>query len=213
MARQNAAKSAAPAGVIQNKPRERISEKKKLQLMKKGLWDADKNVPKRLEKAGHSRSSSENKTFTDKNSSKVKSKKTVETAYKGTATSAAPPKPKPQPSYRGTMTMAPKHLPAREKAKVKPKPSRDRYLDTDEEEDGDDIDDEEEAISEGGYSDESEEMEAGFDDVEDEEEEAARQAKKDDATEAAFEAKLKREKEERRKKLQQLAKSAKPRSY
>lgn len=199
--------------IIQNKPKERISEKQKLKLLKRGLWDKEKNAPKKPEKPGHSRSSFDSKEDA-LNSTKAKTKKGVETGYKGTANAAPPPKPKPQPSYRGTMKTVPKDLPAREKPK--PRPPRDRYLDTDEEEEedeDDDLDDAGEDMSNGGYSDESDDMEAGFDDVEEEEAEAIKQAKRDDAREAALEAKLKRDKEERKKRLMQLAKSAKPRSY
>ncbi|RMZ79456.1 hypothetical protein DV738_g3406, partial [Chaetothyriales sp. CBS 135597] len=52
----------------------------------------------------------------------------------------------------------------------------------------------------------NEAMEAGFDDVEDEEELALRAAREDDARELALENQLKREKEERRRKLLGLAK-------
>ena len=199
--------------IIQNKPKERISEKQKLKLLKRGLWDKEKNAPKKPEKPGDSRSSFDSKEAA-LNSTKAKTKKGVEIGYKGTANVAPSPKPKPQPSYRGTMKTVPKDLPAREK--LKPRPPRDRYLDTDEEEEEDedeDLDDAGEEMSNGGYSDESDDMEAGFDDVEEEEAEAIKQAKKDDAREAALEAKLKGEKEERKKRLMQLAKSAKPRSY
>ena len=194
--------------VIQNKPKEKVSEKQKLKLIKRGMWDKEKNAPRKRESPGHSRSSCDSKEAAIK-STKAKSKKSVEVGYKGTANVASPPKPKPQPTYRGTMKTVPKDLPAREKPK--PRPSRDRYLDTDE--DDDDLDDAEDDVSNNGYSDESDDMEAGFDDVVEEEEEAIKQAKRDDAEEAALEAKLKKEKEDRKKKLMQLAKSAKPRSY
>ena len=213
MARQNAAKVAPAPGLLQNKPIEKISEKKKLMLMKRGLWDREKNAPKKkAEKPGQNLNSSKSQERVQ-GAMKDKAKENVDTGYKGTP-KAAPLTPKPQPTYRGTMKTVPKDLPKREKAKARQ--SRDRYLDTDEEEDGDEEvehDEIEEDVSVNGYSDESDDMEAGFGDVENEEEEAARQARKDDAAEAAMEAKLKREKEERKKRLEAMAKRAKPRSY
>lgn len=211
MARQNATKTATPPMTIQNKPKERISEKQRLKLLKRGLLDKAKNTPKNSDKSGHNRGALDTRTPTPI-STKAKVKDRVEKESKCTG-NLVTPKPKPQPTYRGMMKTVPKNMPAREKAK--PRPSRDRYLDTDEEEESDDdeIDGSGEAVSADEYSDESEDMEAGFDDVEEEEEQAVKQAKIDDAQEAALEAKLKRDKDEKKKRLMQLAKSAKPRSY
>lgn len=80
----------------------------------------------------------------------------------------------------------------------------DQYLGTDEEddEDGYGYDDDGDEY----YSDESSDMEGGFDDLEMEERVALKAAKDDDARELALENKLKREKEERKRKLAAMAK-------
>jgi protein SPT2 len=103
-----------------------------------------------------------------------------------------------RPVYKGTMGTASgrgRHRPAEKKSRY------DSYLGTDEE-DNSDID-EDDVSGEDGY--ESSDMEGGFDDLQEEESRALRQAKADDAREAALETQLKREKEERRKKLMGLA--------
>ena len=106
----------------------------------------------------------------------------------------------PKPGYKGTMGIgAPRKKMHQGPAK---KSKYDDYLGTDEEEDSDMEDD----ADEGGYDSEgSSDMEAGFDDVEVEESRALRQAQEDDAREKALENQLKREKEERRKKLVALS--------
>ena len=102
--------------------------------------------------------------------------------------------------YKGTMGMSTsRHKPYHGAAK---KTRYDEYLGTDEEDDSDMADD----VDEGGYNSEgSSDMEAGFDDVEGEERLALRKAKEDDAREQELESRLKREKEERRRKLTQMA--------
>lgn len=106
-------------------------------------------------------------------------------------------KPVPKSGYKGTMGLSA----GRDKPR-QPKQSRyDSYLGTDEE-DNSDLD-EEEDYGEDGY--ESSDMEGGFDDLEQEETRALREAKADDARELALENQLKREKEERRKRLMGLA--------
>ena len=106
-------------------------------------------------------------------------------------------------TYKGTMGMAASR--SRSQNNGRPgarKPRYDEYLGTDEEDNSDLLDREED-----GYgSDASSDMEAGFDDMELEDTKALRAAKDDDAQEIALENKLKREKEERRKKLLGLAK-------
>ena len=64
-----------------------------------------------------------------------------------------------------------------------------------------------------GSEGESDDMEAGFSDVEQEESVAARAARKEDEEEAKLEAKLKTEKEERKKRLAEMARKAKPQRY
>lgn len=113
----------------------------------------------------------------------------------------------PRPNYSGTMRTAPSK--DREKAKSASKPGarRDEYLGTDEE-DNSELDEQEDYLS-----DESEDMEAGAFDIDEEEEAAARAARMEDAKEAALEKKLKMEKEERRKRLEELAKKAPGRKF
>lgn len=101
------------------------------------------------------------------------------------------------PQYKGTMgTMGKRREDQRGRNR------NDEYLGTDEEDEGD-YDDQ------GGrddyYSDASSDMEGGFDDLEMEEAAALRAAKDDDAKELALENKLKREKFERKQRLQAMA--------
>ena len=111
----------------------------------------------------------------------------------------------PAPIYKGTMGQPARKPPlgATSRRKDGRRSSRyDEYLGTDEEDDPDEEEAEDEA--ENG-SDASSDMEAGAFDIDEEEQLALRKAKEDDARELALESKLKREKEERRKKLQALA--------
>lgn len=110
----------------------------------------------------------------------------------------APARPQ-APAYKGTMGQDSK----RSREEVQRKKSRyDEYLGTDEEEEddygygGDEVD---------YYSDASSDMEGGFDDIEMEERVGLKVAKEDDARELALEAKLKKEKLERKQKLAALA--------
>jgi hypothetical protein len=105
----------------------------------------------------------------------------------------------PKAGYKGTMGMSTSH---KRPYQSQPNQSKfDEYLGTDEEDDSDMANQDE-----GGYGSEgSDDMEAGFDDMEGEERMAERQAKLDDAKEVALENQLKREKEERRRRLQQMA--------
>ncbi|KAH0831504.1 hypothetical protein AYO21_06365 [Fonsecaea monophora] len=106
----------------------------------------------------------------------------------------------PSSSYKGTMGTAT----GRAKPPAKRGPKYDEYLGTDEEDVSDDM---------GGYgedeedyaSDVSSDMEAGAFDVYEEEQKALRAAREEDARELALEAQLKREKEDRRRKLMSLA--------
>lgn len=81
----------------------------------------------------------------------------------------------------------------------------DEYLDTDEEE-GSDMEGYGDEEDQGDYgSDVSSDMEAGAFELDEEETQTLRAAKEDDARELALEQRLKREKEERRKRLMGLA--------
>jgi hypothetical protein len=107
----------------------------------------------------------------------------------------------PSSSYKGTMGIT-----SGRAAKPPPKQKRyDEYLGTDEDDVSDDM---------GGYgedeeddyaSDVSSDMEAGLDDLDAEEQRALKAAKEEDARELALENQLKREKEEKRKRLMALA--------
>ena len=99
-----------------------------------------------------------------------------------------------RPTYKGTLGMSTKNDRPRQEKKSR----FDDYLGTDEE-DNSDIEDD----GVDGY--ESSDMEGGFDDVEAEEQAASRAARVDDARELALENQLKREKEDRRQRLQALA--------
>ena len=108
----------------------------------------------------------------------------------------------PAPIYKGTMGM-PGRRPPPSREKSSRRSSRyDEYLGTDEEDEMDEMEDDK---GEGSGSDASSDMEAGLEDIDVEESRALKQAKEDDAKEIALENKLKREKEERRKKLQAMA--------
>lgn len=126
-------------------------------------------------------------------------KQRPESSYKGTA------KPAPlMSSYKGTAGLPSQHRPSSADARHKAgqKPSRyDEYLGTDEEDEEGDV----REMGDGYDSEASSDMEADAFDVEEEESRALREARADDARELALENKLKREKEERRRKLEVLA--------
>ena len=199
MARANATQSKAPVvGVISHKPKDQmpISYKKELKMKKKAL----KN--KKLGIKTSDRPSSSGSMSSSPAPGTTNAKKRPEPTYKGTAKP-----PKPQPTYKGTM--APTSSATPKSTRVKPSKSRyDEYAATDE----DDLDDIEEDEY-GSEGEESDDMEAGFSDVEQEESAAARAARKEDEEEAKLEAKLKTEKEERKKRLAEMARRAKPQRY
>ena len=116
-----------------------------------------------------------------------------------------PPLAAPTSTYKGTMGQPARKPPhgAKSHGKDGRRSCRyDEYLDTDEE---DELDDDEVEDEGADGSDASSDMEAGAFDIDEEEELALKKAKEDDARELVLETKLKREKEERRKKLQALA--------
>jgi SPT2 chromatin protein len=129
----------------------------------------------------------------------LKMKKRPESSYKGTAKPA-----RPISSYKGTAGLPSKHRASSADSRQKggKAPTKyDEYLGTDEEDEGDGS-----VVDDQYGSDASSDMEAGAFDVEQEESRALREAKADDAKEIALENKLKREKEERRRRLEALAK-------
>lgn len=115
---------------------------------------------------------------------------------------ARPPLHAPASSYKGTMGQAA----GKSRETQSRKRSRyDEYLDTDEEE-GSDAEGYGDEEDQGDYgSDVSSDMEAGAFELDEEESQTLRAAKEDDARELALEQRLKREKEERRKRLMGLA--------
>jgi hypothetical protein len=131
-------------------------------------------------------------------------KKPVEVGYQGTA---RPTKQPAQPGYKGTAR--PASAPASTSrtgtpaAKAKPKPAKGRYDGYADWSDLDDMEDEDDYAS-----DASSDMEGGIWDVEQEEQEALKVAKKEDAEALAEETRLKREKEERKRKLMAMSKQA-----
>lgn len=132
-------------------------------------------------------------------------KKPVDVGYQGTARPAKKPI---EVGYRGTAR--PASAPATSSrggtpaVKAKPKPAKPRFDGYADWSDLDDMDDEEEDYP----SDASSDMEGGIWDVEEEEQMALKAAKKEDAEALAEEARLKREKEERKRKLAAMNKNA-----
>lgn len=135
-----------------------------------------------------------------------KEKKKVEVGYQGTARPARKPV---EVGYKGTAR--PSSVPATSSrngtpaARPKPNPTKGRYDGYADWDELDDMEDDEEDYE----SDASSVMEGGIWDVEEEEQLALKVAKKEDAEALAEENRLKREKEERKKKLAAMAAKAK----
>ncbi|KAL5113465.1 hypothetical protein ACEQ8H_008657 [Pleosporales sp. CAS-2024a] len=131
-------------------------------------------------------------------------KKSVEVGYQGTA---RPLKQPVQAGYKGTAR--PASVPASTSrngtpaARSKPQPAKGRYDGYADWSDLDDMEDEEDYDSEG-----SSDMEGGVWDLQEEEQLALKAAKQEDAEALAEENRLKREKEERKRKLLALEKKA-----
>ncbi|MCJ1337589.1 hypothetical protein MMC09_002871 [Bachmanniomyces sp. S44760] len=206
MARAKAShQTAAPVGVIKHKPKEKLSSKKELMLRKKGLLPNGKPVPKSIEQSKHR---SATPAFGDEPKSSQNDRRPSQTGYQGTA------KPKVQPSYKGTMKANPsirkdtlakdKDRPFSRSRSTSANPAGPRYRYTEESEDGLEEDDDDDA-GDDAESDLSD-MEAGFSDVEEEDQRALKEAKKEDEFEARMEVELKRQKEERKKRLIAMAK-------
>lgn len=114
---------------------------------------------------------------------------------------ARPPIHAPASSYKGTMGTSANRKQERARHRQH---RRDEYLGTDEEDISDEGLDEEEDGDDYG-SDVSSDMEAGAFELDEEENKALRTAKEEDSQQLAMELRLKREKEERRKRLTSLA--------
>ena len=185
LARAKAAQqSKTPVGVIQHKQGEKIDRSKALKEASKEKGGASK-----IKKEGdRSRTGSAEIPLRPGEKSKQRPKQLEKSDYKGSAAYSGSAKPT-TPVYAGS---------ARPGQGKKPPPKRyDGYAGTDEE--LDDYDEEDD------YYSDSDDMEAGAFDVEREEQEALRAAKRDDAAELALENKLKAEKLERKRRLEELA--------
>ncbi|KAL8813703.1 MAG: hypothetical protein Q9223_000459 [Gallowayella weberi] len=199
-----AANSKPQLGVIKHKPKDTVSAKKEIMMRKKGILP-DGKAPKDIRNGKNSRSSnSPIRSPADSKSPSVVGRKSLpQPGYKGTAA------PKPQPTYKGTMKSGPSiaNTARRKDSKndrsrsnsINPRRSRE-YESEDEEEEVDE--------EENGYSDESDDMEAGFSDVEEEETAAAKAARKEDEEQLRIENQLKKEKEDRKKRLAAMAAKA-----
>ena len=126
--------------------------------------------------------------------------------------SGSPALSKPKSTYKGTMGRSgrktkhgsPLNAVPRSQSRRHQSARYDDYLGTDEEEDSDVADDDDTGGNSGYDSEGSSDMEAGVSDLEAEETRALKAAKADDAKELALEQKLKREKEERKRRLQAM---------
>lgn len=217
-------------GVIKHRPRDAVSMKKEILLQKKGLKKRPSPDPRDGLRHGMSANKTGPQSTTNlgaKNNpeSRPRRKTLSPPAYRGTAAPI-----KRQSSYKGTMKPArsPGTLSAGRKNSA-PADSRlarsrstsmgrrvdrsNRYLSEDEEDILNEEDEFGDGGREGGYEESSDDMEAGFSDVEEEETIAAKTAKKEDEEQLRIELQMKREKGERKRKLEQLAKNAKQRNY
>lgn len=167
-----------------------------------GVITHTKSAPKeKLSKRAEQKRAEEEKLRKDKSGNggirKPDSRRSASPAKKGVQEGRVTKAPA-KPMYKGTMGISK----GRDTARKESKRRYDDYLGTDEE-DNSDVAEDDDDDDEGGY--ESSDMEGGFDDLEMEEQTAMRQAKADDARELALENQLKREKEERRLRLMNLA--------
>lgn len=224
MARAKASQTNTPfTGVIKHKPKDALSNKQKIILGKQALKAQRKLGSKGI------RDRSMNNSDGSNSGSVTASKKF---AGAGSASDKADPAgikraAKPQPSYKGTMRPVTAASVGHKSFNIKDSrngregghgasntrlpASKNRYDSgsVSEEEEDDDIDDESHPISDMS----SDDMEAGFLDVEEEEVHATKYAKKEDEEQARLENQLKREKEERKRRLELMAKNAKKRAY
>jgi protein SPT2 len=172
---------------------------------------ASKMGPKRREEDEKAKHGKIKPTKVGVDNGRIRKRSTSPTKKANEARMIKPPRPPlaaPASTYKGTMGQPAQRPPisARSRGKDGRRSSKfDEYLGTDEEDEVDDDEIEDEIEGEGNGSDVSSEMEAGAFDIDEEERLALKKAKEDDARELALENKLKREKEERRKKLQALA--------
>lgn len=190
---KDATKPAAPP--VQNGPTKILTKKERLALK------AEASASAKGKKPGMGQPS---KPTDAKGAAMPEKKKPVEVGYQGTARPAKQPV---QVGYKGTAR--PASAPASTSrngtpaARSKPQPAKGRYDGYADWSDLDDMEDEE-----GYASDGSSAMEGGVWDLQEEEQMALKVAKKEDAEALAEENRLKREKEERKRKLAAMSKQA-----
>ncbi|KAL9616354.1 MAG: hypothetical protein Q9160_008774 [Pyrenula sp. 1 TL-2023] len=219
--RQKAAASAPPpsVGMIKNattRPKEKISRIERRRRLEEEATSAQNQQAKRQ------------KTLSQETGKRVTEKGAIkkpigrpQSEYKGTAKPPEATRKKDVPTYRGTAGLAGKKPPSSLGKSRSRSGGEDRYLDTDEEEDDFVASDEDdggrngrrytyasESDEDGAGSEESDDMEAGAFEVEREERVAAREAKLDDEMELKAEMRLKREKDERRRRLEEMSRKA-----
>ncbi|KAK4560863.1 hypothetical protein LTR86_005443 [Recurvomyces mirabilis] len=186
---------ATAGGGIKHKPVEKLTRKERVKLMEEA----------KLQKAGRkgaladrSRSGTPNGIPGQNGAKKILPQ---ETSYKGTMK-----KPAPEPlSYKGTMRKADPSAPKPPPKKGLAQDKYGGYASWDDLSDAED--DEMEDEEEGGYDDSEDDMEGGFDELEAEEDAALKAARREDQAALQEEERLKREKEERKRKLLALSKS------
>jgi hypothetical protein len=197
LARAKAAQQAKlPVGTIKHRQTEKLSKKERLATIEstKGKSPAIKDKKGERSRTGSAEASSKKSGEAVK-----KERKPLDLGYKGTMRPVSA-----EPQYKGTSGLARPGQPRKPTGKEKGA----RYAGY---ADWDDLDDEEEELEEEeeGYgSDVSSDMEAGAFDLDREEEMALKVARKEDAEALAEENRLKREKEERRRRLAKMAANA-----
>ncbi|KAG9681233.1 hypothetical protein KCU95_g13798, partial [Aureobasidium melanogenum] len=206
-AKQNA-EAAKLAGQIKHKPVEKLTKKDRQRLVEEARA-AQKGKPLAKDaKAGlKSRGKSAEPLVDAKTGVPAKDKrKPVEVAYKGTMRSNAPA----APAYRGTMggpggAAARKPLPKASASSRSGYGAGRRYASYSDEEEEEEDDEPEDDYESGS------DMEAGVDEMYEEEEASARIARREDAIALAEENEHKRQKLERKRKLEELASKQKKR--
>jgi hypothetical protein len=205
------AEAAKQAGQIKHKPVEKLTKKDRLRMIEEARAAAKgKPVTNKDAKTGSkSMGRSAEPSVDPKTGVLSKDKrKPVEVAYKGTMRANAPA----APAYRGTMggsggASARKSTPKASASSRSGYGAGPRYATYSDEEEDDDEEDELDEYDSGS------DMEAGVDEMYDEEESSARIAKREDALALAEENELKRQKLERKRKLEELASKQKKRVY
>lgn len=195
-----AQESAKPLGLIKHHKTEKISRKERERLQAEAAAEAKKGkaAAGRVSKAGDR--SRDTTPATGKAGAVQKEKKPVEVGYKGTMRPVSN-----QPAYRGTVQSG------KSKANTKYGGSRSggrdngyaRWSDEEEMMEDDDVDEEEDDIDSA-----SSDMEAGMDEIDREEFTSAKIARTEDEEALRLENELKRQKLERKKKLEQLQAAA-----